>query len=250
MKHILITIALLLSLSSAAVTHDEAHLYFEVGCQLYEDERYEEALDTFLTIVDDYQSFELHYNLGNTYFRLDQLGPAILHYERAKKLNTYDEDLKTNLQLANLQTDKIESIPTLGVQDLWDNLTSKGMLGWWTIFALAGCFLGFALLILFIYSRNRNYRRIYFFTAIFSLFLGAASLGMCMSTKSYMNAAREAIIFAPKVDVTNAPNGSQTEFVLHEGTKVRIKRIEGDWLEIRIPNGSVGWVHQQDLEVI
>jgi tetratricopeptide (TPR) repeat protein len=250
MKKLIVAIFLLSGFSALAVTHDDAHKYFDIGCQLYEEEQFNEALDTFLLVLEGYQSYELHYNLGNTYYRLEQLGPAILHYEKAKRINPYDEDLITNLQIANLQTDKIESIPTLGVQDLWDNLTSKGMLWWWTIIAITGCFIGFSLLIAFIYSRNRNYRRIYFFTAILSLFVAASSMGMGVSTKSIMNAAREAVIFSPKVDVTNAPNGSQIEFVLHEGSKIRIRRIEGEWLEIRISNGSVGWIHESACEVI
>lgn len=250
MRNFLALILVCLGSHTFAVDTHEAKALFDQACELYEEQEYEAARDTFLLINEEYQSFALNYNLGNTYFRLEQIGPAMLHYHRAKRIDPYDEDLITNLQIASLQTDKIESIPTLGVQDLWDKLTRKGMLRWWSIITIAGSAIGFGMLILFIYARSRNQRRIFFLSAVFALFIGTGSLAMGMTTQSTMNAAREAIIFSPKVEVLNAPSGDQTEFVIHEGTKVRIKSIQGEWYEIRISNGSVGWLHQSNCEVI
>ena len=48
------------------------------------------------------ESGELHYNLGNAWFRLGELGPAILHYERARRSMPRDDDLAANLALAAL----------------------------------------------------------------------------------------------------------------------------------------------------
>ena len=67
-----------------------------------------------------------------------------------------------------------------------------------------------------------------------------------------MAEATEAIILNPKVDVMNQPNGSQTEFVLHEGTKVQIRglSLDGQWIEIRIASGGIGWMKASDLQEI
>jgi uncharacterized protein YgiM (DUF1202 family) len=37
-------------------------------------------------------------------------------------------------------------------------------------------------------------------------------------------------------------------FQLHEGTKVTIKSVLGDWAEIKIGNGNVGWVEIKVLK--
>jgi uncharacterized protein YgiM (DUF1202 family) len=39
-------------------------------------------------------------------------------------------------------------------------------------------------------------------------------------------------------------------FELHEGTKVSIRSSDGNWYEVEIANGSVGWTEQKNVEVI
>jgi SH3-like domain-containing protein len=53
------------------------------------------------------------------------------------------------------------------------------------------------------------------------------------------------------VTVKSSPDKSGTDlFQLHEGTKVSLKSTLGDWIEIRLGNGSIGWVKQECLEKI
>lgn len=87
---------------------EEDSLFTEAG-QFYQAGRYEEALKNYLSIVDmDFENGPLHYNIGNCYYKLQDIGRTILHYERALKWMPGDEDLKSNLALANLSVvDKI-----------------------------------------------------------------------------------------------------------------------------------------------
>jgi hypothetical protein len=39
-------------------------------------------------------------------------------------------------------------------------------------------------------------------------------------------------------------------FILHEGTKVSIKSKLGDWNEIEMEDGNVGWMPSKDMEII
>jgi uncharacterized protein YgiM (DUF1202 family) len=39
-------------------------------------------------------------------------------------------------------------------------------------------------------------------------------------------------------------------FELHEGTKVKVRSSDGNWYEIEIANGSVGWTSKQNIEMI
>ena len=50
-------------------------------------------------------------------------------------------------------------------------------------------------------------------------------------------------MFAPTVTVKSSPDASGTDlFILHEGTKVSIKSKLGDWNEIEMEDGNVGWM--------
>jgi hypothetical protein len=61
----------------------------------------------------------------------------------------------------------------------------------------------------------------------------------------------EAIILTDKIDVLSAPSEEGIEvFSLHEGTKVRIDLTSGEWAEIVLADGKVGWVKQESLEII
>ena len=62
---------------------------------------------------------------------------------------------------------------------------------------------------------------------------------------------RDAIIMSGVVSVKGSPDKSGTElFQLHEGTKVSIKSTLGSWTEIKLGNGNIGWVEQENIERI
>jgi SH3-like domain-containing protein len=62
---------------------------------------------------------------------------------------------------------------------------------------------------------------------------------------------QEAIVFSPTVTVKSSPTPNSVDlFVLHEGSKVKILEKVGDWNEIKIANGSVGWLPVDALKNI
>ena len=62
---------------------------------------------------------------------------------------------------------------------------------------------------------------------------------------------KHAIVFAPTVTVKSSPDASGTDlFVLHEGTNVTVKSTLGEWSEIELEDGNVGWMPSKDIEKI
>ena len=68
----------------------------------YDSKKYKEAIESYEKLVNEgYKSYELYFNLGNSYFRDNQLGKAIYYYELARKAEPNDEDVRINLGIAS-----------------------------------------------------------------------------------------------------------------------------------------------------
>jgi SH3-like domain-containing protein len=57
---------------------------------------------------------------------------------------------------------------------------------------------------------------------------------------------------AEEVSVQSAPSDDLAlqVFTIHEGTKTRIDQQSGEWAEIVLADGKVGWVRVEVLEII
>ena len=110
---------------------------FEAANQAYADGRYEDAQEGFESILLDHTHFESEFNLGNVFYKQGKLAPAILHYERARKHEPNHSDLQSNLALANARVmDRIESLPTQGITDIWERIVAPGRHRIWFRFML------------------------------------------------------------------------------------------------------------------
>lgn len=232
---------------------DEKSRLFEEGARLYQEGQFIEALDQYHSILDmDYENSAVYYNLGNCYYKLDDIGRAILYYERAKQLLPNDEDLNANLALARLNVvDKIEPLPQFIlirlIKGLYDLLPSSLLLYSAGIFYL----LTVLFLIVWFAVRSLYLRRFGLKASIFTGALLLASLLIFWGQSWEKRATVEAIILADTVQVQASPSEESTElFVLHTGTKVRIDQKRVDWVEIVLLDGKVGWVKKDVLEVI
>lgn len=235
----------------SAQTNDRA--LFESANDLYEKAEYKEAKKVYLQLLEEgYVSDDLHYNLANTFFKTNQIANAILHYEKAVKINPANEDAAYNLELANQKTiDKVEAIPDLFIYRWWRSIYNLLSVDNWaklTVFLFFIALLAFAL---FLMSKSIFLKKLGFYTVVVALLLACGSWFLAAHQYNSLSAEKSAIIMSSTVNIVSAPSeGSSQLFVLHEGTKVRIKdRTEG-WLEIALPNGNEGWIKSDQLEII
>ncbi len=238
----------LLTPSASAQGIDAAGKFNEAS-NLYTAGKYREALALYAALDSlGYQSGELYYNLGNTYYKLNQVGKAILYYEKARRFIDGDEDLQTNLELARSRTkDKIPELPKFFLEALLDNMLdflSLGVLGFFALlflYATAAVFI-FQLRDLFAFNSLVGQLLKYTFLVLFAL-----SLVLFVLKSSRLATQRDAIILNPVVNLKSEPREQSTTIsVIHEGLKVQISRKESDWLEIKLPDGTKGWIEQQD----
>ena len=227
-------------------------LFFRANNE-YSKELYTNAVEHYLQIIDQgYESAELYFNLGNAYFKLDDIPSAILYYEKARKLDPNDEDINFNLNVANTKiADKIEPIPELFFQRWWRSVYNLFGANVWAKISVVGFILFFILLSFYLLSNFLVVRKVAFYTGVIIFFFTLFTFIVAYQKYNIIKHQKEAIVFTPTITVKSSPNLNSVDlFVIHEGSKVKIIEEVGGWYEIRIANGSVGWLPASSLKTI
>lgn len=219
----------------------------------YAKAEYTKAAKFYETILAGGQEApDVYFNLGNAYYKSNNIAHAILNYERAVKLNPDNADYNFNLKLANQRIeDKIDEAPQLFLTE-WKNgiaslLSEKG----WSQLFIVLIILSLTLFALFTAASNRGLKQLGFFGGSVLIVLSIATFFMAKNKYFLTVNGTEAVITAPSITVTGSPNEKGTKlFIIHEGTKVNITRDATDWVEIKIANGNTGWIKRSQLERI
>ena len=219
----------------------------------YSEGMYNEAVENYQKVIDNgFASSELYFNIGNSYFKLNDLPSSILYYERARRLAPNDDDILFNLKIANSRIpDKIEKVPDLFFKRWWNSFYNMFSANNWAkitilVFVITLIFTG-----VFILSRKRTVKIIAFWFGVFFFLITVFSFGLSYQKYIYSKKHHEAIVFEPTITIKSSPNKNSVDlFVIHEGTKLIITDKVDDWYEIRIANGGVGWLLQSSIKII
>jgi tetratricopeptide (TPR) repeat protein len=221
---------------------------YNQGNALYREGDFEAALELYLRAAESSEDARLFYNLGNAAYKTGRLGQAILWYERALRLAPRDADIQANLVYARLaKLDREEPGPNDVLGDflygvyLWPALNHLSLL---LVVGLAGVF-GLGLWRLLRPSWGGWIGGIAL-AALLSLVAGG-----WLAARIQNDQRLEAVVLAGATTARSGPEMAKTAlFELHEGTKVKVDRQEGDWVLVRLPNGLGGWLPLVDLGVI
>jgi tetratricopeptide (TPR) repeat protein len=215
--------------------------------QAYRADRFQEAVDGYQQLLQSGdENGHLYYNLGNAYLRLNDLGRAILNYERAHLLIPRDADLDFNLRFARDQLEDAvaPSRGFIGRTFFWLNSMNLDELSW--VFAVLNVlFWGCLLAKLFIRSEW-----IYYGLILLLVFWGIT--GLSFGLKWYqLETDDRAVILQPELNVLAGPDPQDTIlFKLHAGTMVQVERSEDGWALVRLPDKKRGWVENDSMEGI
>ena len=242
---------LFLALSCTVVAQNEA--LFERATVSYNDGLYEKAIEDYLRILDNGQhSSALYYNLGNCYYKLNQIAPSIYYYEKALLLDPGDKEIKNNLAYAQQMTiDDIKPLPESGINRIYNSA-----IGWMTFDQWAYSAVIFSLLfviayIVYYFLRYSSHKRLAFITSTISLVIAIICVICAFVQHNHYNAEQPAIVFAQESIVKSEPNERSSEvFLLHEGTKVMVLENLEDYIRIEIADGKSGWVFQEDIKLL
>jgi tetratricopeptide (TPR) repeat protein len=246
--HILLAVA-----CSCTVFAQTAPDEFERGNAFYRDGKYDQAAFSFESILNQgLASPSLYFNIGNCYYRMGKIAPAILAYGRALRLQPNDADIKHNLELVNLKTlDRIEPLPELFFI-VWLRSFSAVVPLHTTVRSFAACWLllfaGLSLLYLLTNSALFRFLRGLAIASAIALI----PLVIVLATQVIDSRNRtDAVITVSVVTAKTSPDAQSVDaFVAHEGLKVKLSDAVGEWMKIVLPDGKVGWIRSQDCERI
>ena len=243
---LLLIVSLTSVMTSFAVTKVEADSAYARG-------EYQQAIKDYEALLKQGASADLYYNLGNAYYRTENITRAVLNYERALLLSPGDRDIRFNLQIAQSKTiDKIVPESEMFFFTWYRTLVNLMSVDGWARTSLVSLALVIILLLVYLFSDRIWLRKIGFFGGIALLMLFVMSNVFAWQQKQNLLFRKGAIVIVPSVTVKSTPANNGTDlFVLHEGTKVMITDSSmKDWKEIRIADGKEGWIESKQLEEI
>jgi tetratricopeptide (TPR) repeat protein len=220
------------------------------GNKQYQNSNYQEAIETYRQIVSQgYESTALYYNLGNAYFKQNELGLAILYYEKALELSPGDEDILHNLEIANARTvDEIEQVPQLFIFEWWDSLLAALTVSGWTLVVTIFYVVLLSLIGLYLLTKSFILKKNAFIGAAVVLVLLIFSATVMAAKIHKVNSEDYGVLIEDTVTAKVSPDSKSSDaFVIHEGIKFEIEDNLDEWRKIRLADGKVGWIPQNSF---
>jgi tetratricopeptide (TPR) repeat protein len=219
----------------------------------YQESKFDSALTVYKQVTDQgYVSSALYFNIGNSYYRLGEIGKAILNYERGLKLDPSDEDIKYNLQIAQARiVDRIKYVPQIFLVEWWNSLLTFLSVSAWAAVVII-FYISFLIFIgIYFLTKSGRLQRFSFYfgsmnfiALIFIVFLFVARVNR-ETSKDY------GVLVTDTITVKVSPDDkAQDAFVIHEGLKFEIEDELQEWARIKLSDGKVGWLNKSAFELI
>lgn len=226
---------------------------FKKGVDAYTAGNYSEALNQWLSVYKTGSSSpELLYNIGNAYFKLQNIPGAILFFERGLLIAPGNEDIRYNLLVAqSLTVDRFDEIPPFFLAEWFSHLSLLIHSNKWAFTSLLTFIMALVMLALWLFSSKYKIKIISFWVSVFLIFISTSTLAFSIHNKKLTADSNRAVIFTPQVSGKSSPDESGTDlFVLHEGTTVEVETKVGEWSEVRLSDGNKGWIPATAFEII
>lgn len=224
---------------------------FDQATQHYADHNYQAAIKNYENILDQNKiSTALYFNLANSYYKLDSIGPSIYYYNKALQLSPHDEDVKNNLLFAKERTiDVIEPTPKTGWTKFIDNLIFTFSFNSWASLAIVFSIVFMIFGIWYYFTPKTNRKRVFFSVSALAFVLGSLSVVFAYRQFDQQQNKKYAVVFVQEAGVHSEPNINSTKtFTLHEGTKVKVLDNFNGYAKIRLADGKQGWIEVQAVK--
>jgi tetratricopeptide (TPR) repeat protein len=246
-----IVIALLFWISGTMLGQSPAT--FEAANAAYSNADFKSAITQYESILAKGEhSPEVYYNLANSYYKENQLGKAILNYERALLLKPKDEHTRFNLALAKRKVKgEIDPVPPFFLLSWWQTCRTALSSTAWGVIALLLFWAGMAGLSLWQLGKDSVQKKKGFFGGIALISLCILPLALAWSAYRHQNDTDEAILVVVTASLKSGADENSTEIrPIYEGTKLMLLDQIGIWYKVRLENGETGWLTGSSFEEI
>lgn len=232
--------------------NDTIKKLFERANKYYEQKNYYEAIELYERILKyGYYSKEIYFNLGNCYFKTKNIPYSILYYEKAKKLAPFNQDIKNNLELANILIKSDDFVSDDFILDkiyLWlINLTDSNT---WAILAFSSFIVFLSMLAILLFSKSYSLKRKTFFLSVFFIIFTFFNLTLSYLNYSNLKNSKTAILVENSV-LKSSPSDIGTDlYLLNAGVKLKITSEQDQWYEVVLQNSTKGWIKKSSVEKI
>ncbi|QSS97909.1 tetratricopeptide repeat protein [Psychroflexus sp. ALD_RP9] len=251
-KQLVLAVFLLMSLSFSA-QNTSVQERFNKANEAYNNAKYEKAAELYRSILElDSVSAELHFNLANTELKQNNLGQAILHYEKALKLKPNQVSFQENLAYANsLTVDEIQSIEKSQLQIYIDKFNFLFSVDQWSYLVVSLAALMFFAFLAYVFSTKTFTKRLFFTGFIVFLVLAAISFSQAYRLDHLQQSQQYAIILSEEVPALAEPNARSSQVLtLHEGTKVKLLSKFNNYQEVQLADGTKIWISTKAFKKI
>ena len=226
---------------------------FDKATEAYNKGDYDVALGHYEEILEAGQhSAALYFNMGNAYYKKNEIAPSIYYYEKALLLDPNDQEIKNNLVFArNMTLDAITPLPQTDLQRLYRSVAHSLSIDGWAYLGILFLILFVGGYLFFLGSQTPNRKRIALIGSLAALMLAVGSTALSFLRYRAYLADQPAVIFAREVPVRSEPNDrSSAVFLLHEGTRVQVRDSLDQWMKIELADGQVGWLPASSLRLL
>lgn len=246
-KSVILIMAMMLCVQSAfAITKKNADDEYNRG-------NYQQAIKDYEELLKKGSSVSLYYNLGNAYYRTDNMPRAVLNYERALLMSPGDDNIRFNLQLARSKTiDKITPESEMFFVTWYKSLVNLMSVDGWARTSVFSMFMALLLVLCYLFSPKLSVRKAGFYGGAFFLVVFIMANIFAFGQKHILTARSGAIVTSPSAAMRKTPvTNSGYNAIIHEGTRVNIiDDTMKDWKHVRLADGREGWVQVSQIERI
>lgn len=244
---------LLLFLISFANANESIQTTFKRANDLYQKEKYTEAVTAFESIEKQGNaSSELYFNIANCYYKLGKVAPSIYYYEKALLSNPDDEATQTNLSFAQkMAIDDIKIIPEVGFKKILKEYTQVFHYDTWAWIAVCIAFLSLLSFLGYYFGNTVLLKRTFFSLFLLFLFGIGITFFSAFLQKKWSSNYNPAIVFAASTTLKAEPKTTSEDVVtLHEGTKVYVLVTLGNWSQVALTDKTTAWIDKEAIREV
>jgi tetratricopeptide (TPR) repeat protein len=222
---------------------------FKNANQLYEEGKFDEALNLYRTIEGQIAHWKLFYNMGNCYYKTGDFVKAKIYYLRAERLKPFDSSIQKNIDIVNKRfSDKIEpenpDFISRTVQRI-ETLISLNMVS-------AVLIISIIVLNLFIFLLIKNGRtKFRLYGVSFSLVIVLLIAGYHIYRTGKQSMRNTAVVIKIDTELRSGPGENNTIlFKVNPGLKVKIIEKSRNWVQVSASSQIAGWIEASRIEPI